>query len=212
MNQKIRIKILNILKDKNPNPIIELNFKSPFELLISTLLSAQSTDIIVNKVTQKLYQEANTPEKFLKLGLNNIKKYIKPIGLYNIKALNIIKTCHMLLEKYDGKIPENRIALETLPGIGKKTANIILNIVFNQSTIAVDTHVFRVCNRTRFATGKNVIQVENKLLKVVPKSFKKNCHMWLVFHGRYTCKARIPKCNLCIINHLCASNTSYYKI
>ncbi|PPI86796.1 endonuclease III [Candidatus Pantoea edessiphila] len=207
MNQVMRVEILNRLKKINPNPVIELNFSSPFELLISTLLSAQATDNIVNKVTAKLYKKANTPKSLLKLGVSEIIKYIKPIGLYNIKSMNIIKICHILLERYDGKVPSNQMELETLPGVGKKTANIILNVIFNIPTIAVDTHVFRVCNRTGFASGKNVNQVENKLLKTVPKIFKKNCHIWMVLHGRYICKARNPRCDVCKIQDLC----NYYE-
>ncbi|PPI88148.1 endonuclease III [Candidatus Pantoea edessiphila] len=208
MKQIVRIEILNRFEKKNPYPITELNFCSPFELLISTLLSTQSTDVIVNKATKKLYNKANDPRKFLDLGLNGIKNYIKPIGLYNIKALNIIKICHILLNKYKGKIPNNRIELEKLPGIGHKTASIILNTIFDQPEIAVDTHVFRVCNRTGFAPGKYVQHVSNKLSKVVPIIFKKHCHMWMVLHGRYICKARNPKCNECNIKDLCR----YYAI
>ncbi|MXP50957.1 endonuclease III [Pantoea sp. SoEX] len=208
MKQATRIKILDRFAKDNPKPIIELHFCSPFELLISTLLSAQSTDIMVNKVTKKLYSKANDPISFLEIGLDNIKKYIQPIGLHNIKALNIIKICHILLKKYNSQIPNNRIELEKLPGIGPKTASIILNIIFDQPTIAVDTHVFRFCNRTGFALGKNVKQVENKLLQVVPDVFKKNCHLWIVLHGRHVCKYRKPKCTTCNINDLC----DYYRI
>ncbi|UDG80957.1 Endonuclease III [Candidatus Hartigia pinicola] len=210
MNQSKRIEILTRLKDNNQNPKTELEFNSPFELLISVLLSAQATDIQVNKATKKLYSIANTPEAILALGVDGIKNYIKKIGLFNIKSNNIIKTCDILIKKYHGEIPENRKALETFPGVGRKTTNIILNTIFGWPTIAVETHVFRVCNRTNFAPGKNMLEVEKKLLKFVPIKFKVDCHNWLVLHGRYTCIARKPRCTSCIIEDLCKFKDKIY--
>ncbi|HGJ5856070.1 endonuclease III [Arsenophonus nasoniae] len=206
MNKQKRIAILTRLRDNNPTPTTELTFNSPFELLISVLLSAQATDISVNKATAKLYPVANTAEKMLELGLDEIKRYIKTIGLFNTKAKNIIKTCQILIDKYNGEVPENREALESLPGVGRKTANVVLNTAFGWPTIAVDTHIFRVCNRTNFAPGKNVIEVEQKLLTVVPTEFKVDCHHWFILHGRYTCIARKPRCGACIIEDLCEFN------
>ncbi|HGJ5859549.1 MAG TPA: endonuclease III [Arsenophonus nasoniae] len=206
MNKQKRIAILTRLRDNNPTPTTELTFNSPFELLISVLLSAQATDISVNKATAKLYPVANTAEKMLELGLDEIKRYIKTIGLFNTKAKNIIKTCQILIDKYNGEVPENREALESLPGVGRKTANVVLNTAFGWPTIAVDTHIFRVCNRTNFAPGKNVIEVEQKLLTVVPTQFKVDCHHWFILHGRYTCIARKPRCGACIIEDLCEFN------
>ncbi|MDE9541906.1 endonuclease III [Xenorhabdus bovienii] len=203
MNQQKRIAILTRLQDNNPQPTTELAFNSPFELLISVLLSAQATDVSVNKATTKLYPVANTPQTILNLGVDNLKEYIKTIGLYNTKAENVIKTCRILLEKHQGEVPEDRAALEALPGVGRKTANVVLNTAFGWPTIAVDTHIFRVCNRTQFAPGKNVDEVERKLLKVVPDEFKLDCHHWLILHGRYTCIARKPRCGSCIIEDLC---------
>ncbi|CDH18389.1 endonuclease III; DNA glycosylase/apyrimidinic (AP) lyase, acts on 5-formyluracil and 5-hydroxymethyluracil [Xenorhabdus bovienii str. kraussei Quebec] len=203
MNQQKRIAILTRLQNNNPQPTTELAFNSPFELLISVLLSAQATDVSVNKATTKLYPVANTPQTILNLGVDNLKEYIKTIGLYNTKAENVIKTCRILLEKHQGEVPEDRAALEALPGVGRKTANVVLNTAFGWPTIAVDTHIFRVCNRTQFASGKNVDEVERKLLKVVPDEFKLDCHHWLILHGRYTCIARKPRCGSCIIEDLC---------
>jgi endonuclease III len=203
MNKQKRIAILTRLRDNNPTPTTELTFNSPFELLISVLLSAQATDISVNKATAKLYPVANTAEKMLALGLDEIKRYIKTIGLFNTKAENIIKTCQILIDRYNGEVPEDREALESLPGVGRKTTNVVLNTAFGWPTIAVDTHIFRVCNRTNFAPGKNVIEVEQKLLKVVPTEFKVDCHHWFILHGRYTCIARKPRCGSCIIEDLC---------
>ncbi|WGO82409.1 endonuclease III [Arsenophonus apicola] len=203
MNKQKRIAILTRLRDNNPTPTTELTFNSPFELLISVLLSAQATDISVNKATAKLYPVANTAEEMLDLGLDGIKRYIKTIGLFNTKAENIIKTCQILIDRYNGEVPEDRQALESLPGVGRKTANVVLNTAFGWPTIAVDTHIFRVCNRTNFAPGKNVIEVEQKLLKVVPTEFKVDCHHWFILHGRYTCIARKPRCGSCIIEDLC---------
>lgn len=203
MNQAKRIEILTRLRDDNPQPTTELKFDSPFELLISVLLSAQATDVSVNKATAKLYPVANTPQAMLTLGVDGLKKYIKTIGLYNTKAENVIKTCQILVDKHNSEVPENREALEALPGVGRKTANVVLNTAFGWPTIAVDTHIFRVSNRTGFAPGKNVNEVEQKLLKVVPAEFKVDCHHWLILHGRYTCIARKPRCGSCIIEDLC---------
>lgn len=203
MNQAKRIEILTRLRDDNPQPTTELKFDSSFELLISVLLSAQATDVSVNKATAKLYSVANTPQAILNLGVDGLKKYIKTIGLYNTKAENVIKTCQILVDKHNSEVPENREALEALPGVGRKTANVVLNTAFGWPTIAVDTHIFRVSNRTGFAPGKNVNEVEQKLLKVVPAEFKVDCHHWLILHGRYTCIARKPRCGSCIIEDLC---------
>lgn len=203
MNKEKREQILIRLRDDNPHPTTELAFTTPFELLISVLLSAQATDVSVNKATAKLYPVANTPAAILALGVDGVKEYIKTIGLFNGKAENMIKTCRMLLELHGGEVPESREALEALPGVGRKTANVVLNTAFGWPTIAVDTHIFRVCNRTRFAPGKNVDEVEQKLLKVVPAAFKVDCHHWLILHGRYTCVARKPRCGACLIEDLC---------
>ena len=203
MNKSKRTEIFERLKKLDPNPTTELKFNSPFELLIAVILSAQATDVSVNKATEKLYPVANTPESILQLGLRGLKKYIKTIGLYNSKAENILKTCRLLIDKHGGQVPNTREALEALPGVGRKTANVILNTAFGLPTIAVDTHIFRVSNRTGIAPGKNVVEVEKKLLKFVPEKFKLNAHHWLILHGRYTCIARKPKCAECIINDLC---------
>lgn len=203
MNKAKRLEILTRLRENNPHPTTELNFSSPFELLIAVLLSAQATDVSVNKATAKLYPVANTPAAMLELGVEGVKTYIKTIGLYNSKAENIIKTCRDLVEKHNGEVPESREALESLAGVGRKTANVVLNTAFGHPTIAVDTHIFRVCNRTNFAPGKDVVKVEEKLLKVVPKEFKVDVHHWLILHGRYTCTARKPRCGACIIEDLC---------
>ncbi len=203
MNKEKRLEILTRLRDDNPHPTTELNFNSPFELLIAVLLSAQATDVGVNKATDKLYAVANTPQAILDLGLDGLKSYIKTIGLFNTKAENTIKTCRMLVDLHGGEVPENREALEALPGVGRKTANVVLNTAFGWPTIAVDTHIDRVSNRTKFAMGKNVVEVEQKLLKVVPKEFKVDVHHWLILHGRYTCVARKPRCGACIIEDLC---------
>ncbi len=203
MNKEKRLEILTRLRDNNPNPTTELNFSTPFELLIAVLLSAQATDVGVNKATDKLYPVANTPQAILDLGLEGLKEYIKTIGLFNTKAENTIKTCQMLVDLHGGEVPESREALEALPGVGRKTANVVLNTAFGWPTIAVDTHIDRVSNRTKFAMGKNVLEVEKKLLKVVPKEFKVDVHHWLILHGRYVCTARKPKCGACIIEDLC---------
>mgnify|MGYP001160664078 FL=1 len=208
-NQKRRL-ILERLRDDNPHPTTELNFTTPFELLIAVLLSAQATDVSVNKATDKLYPVANTPQAMLELGVDGVKEYIKTIGLFNTKAENVIKTCAILLERHGGEVPEDREALEALPGVGRKTANVVLNTAFGWPTIAVDTHIFRVSNRTGFAVGKNVDQVEEKLLKVVPAEFKLDVHHWLILHGRYTCLARKPRCGSCIIEDLCEYKEKVY--
>ncbi|ABR75093.1 endonuclease III [Actinobacillus succinogenes] len=203
MNQQKRIEILTRLREEMPEPTTELVYNSPFELLIAVILSAQATDKSVNKATKKLFAVANTPQAILALGVDSLKEYIKTIGLYNSKAENIIKTCRDLIEKFNGKIPENRTALESLAGVGRKTANVVLNTAFGYPTIAVDTHIFRVANRTGFAPGKDVVKVEEKLNKVVPAEFKVDVHHWLILHGRYTCIARKPRCGSCIIEDLC---------
>ena len=199
MNKVKCTNIFNLLNKKNPSPTTELIYKTPFELLVAVILSAQATDISVNKATKNLFAIANTPETILSLGLKKVKSYIQTIGLYNNKAKNIIETCKMLLEKYNGEVPNNRIALEELSGVGRKTANVILNTVFGEPTIAVDTHIFRVSNRIGIAPGKSVLEVEEKLLKYVPDVFKRDAHHLLILHGRYTCTARNPKCDSCII-------------
>ena len=203
MNAKKRAEIFRRLAEQRPNADTELNYANPFELLIAVILSAQATDVGVNKATSKLYQVANTPEAILELSESGLKKYIKTIGLFNTKAKNIIKTCRMLVELHDSKVPENRADLEALPGVGRKTANVILNTAFGHPTIAVDTHIFRVSNRTKIAPGKNVAEVEKKLLKFTPDEYKQGAHHWLILHGRYTCKARKPLCPECVINDLC---------
>ncbi|MUK37986.1 endonuclease III [Aliivibrio fischeri] len=203
MNNVKRLEILERLRSENPNPQTELEWSTPFELLIAVLLSAQATDVSVNKATRKLYPVANTPQSILDLGVDGLKTYIKTIGLFNTKAENVIKTCHMLIDLHDGEIPEDQDALEALPGVGHKTANVVLNTAFGWPTIAVDTHIYRVSNRTKFAMGKTVNDVEKKLLKVVPKEFKLDVHHWLILHGRYTCIARKPRCGSCMIEDLC---------
>ena len=203
MNAKKRYQILARLRDENPTPTTELKYSSNFELLIAVILSAQATDISVNKATQRLYALANTPEAIANLGLRRLKSYIKTIGLYNTKANNIIKTCKILIKEHNSQVPEDRAELEALPGVGRKTANVILNTAFGQPTMAVDTHIFRFSNRTRFAPGNNVITVEKKLLKVIPKEFIINAHHWLILHGRYICTARKPRCSACVIYDLC---------
>ena len=203
MNQQKREQIFSRLAEANPNPNTELSYASPFELLIAVILSAQATDVSVNKATEELYTMANTPETILALGLEKLKSRIQTIGLFNTKASNIMKTCQMLLDNHDGEVPREREALEALPGVGRKTANVVLNTAFGEPTIAVDTHIFRVANRTRVAAGKNVRQVEDKLLKVVPDHYKRGAHHWLILHGRYTCTARKPHCGACVIEDLC---------
>lgn len=203
MNAGKREKIFSLLRENNPQPTTELVYANTFELLISVILSAQATDISVNKATRLLFSVANTPAKILKLGEKGLKGYIKTIGLYNTKAANIIKTCDKLVKEHKSKVPAEREALEALPGVGRKTANVILNTAFGQPTIAVDTHIFRVSNRTGLAPGKNVLEVEKKLMKVVADEFKQDAHHWLILHGRYTCIARKPLCPSCILKDLC---------
>ena len=203
MNAEKRYQILSRLREENPNPTTELKYDSVFELLIAVILSAQATDVSVNKATDKLYPLANTPEAILKLGLKKLKEHIKTIGLYNAKADNIMKTCKILSEEHDSVVPRSREALEALPGVGRKTANVVLNTAFGEPTMAVDTHIFRFGNRTKFAPGKNVLQVEKKLLKVIPDEFIRDAHHWLILHGRYICTARNPRCSACVIFDLC---------
>ncbi len=203
MTPKNREELFRRLQAENPEPTTELKFNSPFELLIAVLLSAQATDIGVNKATDKLYKIANTPEAIKALGLAKLKTYVKTIGLYNTKAENIIKTCDILINEHNSTVPKSREALEALPGVGRKTANVVLNTAFGMDTMAVDTHIFRVSNRTGLAPGKNVLEVEHKLLKNVPKKYLKDAHHWLLLHGRYVCVARKPKCSECIIEDLC---------
>ncbi|MGJ8632162.1 MAG: endonuclease III [Glaciecola sp.] len=203
MNNAKRREILTRLRNENPHPKTELNYSSPFELLVAVTLSAQATDVGVNKATDKLFPVANTPEAIYALGVDGLKSYIKTIGLFNSKAENVHKACKMLIDLHGSVVPENREALEALPGVGRKTANVVLNTAFGWPTIAVDTHIDRVSNRTKFAMGKNVVEVEKKLEKVVPKEFKVDVHHWLILHGRYVCTARKPKCGSCIIEDLC---------
>ncbi|SEQ43032.1 endonuclease-3 [Ectothiorhodospira magna] len=189
----------------NPHPTTELNYRTPFELLIAVMLSAQSTDREVNKATALLFPVANTPQAILELGLDQLKAYIRTIGLYNTKARNIIETCRILVDQWQGEVPQDRNALEALPGVGRKTANVVLNTAFGEPTIAVDTHIFRVANRTGIAPGKTPLAVEKHLLKVVPEEFKRDAHHWMILHGRYTCTARAPRCEQCLIADLCDS-------
>lgn len=203
MNKPKREEIFRRLHDANPNPTTELAYASAFELLIAVILSAQATDKGVNKATARLFPAANTPEAIYALGEEGLKDYIKTIGLFNSKAKNIIATCRMLVEKHHSQVPDERAALEALPGVGRKTANVILNTAFRQPTMAVDTHIFRVANRTGIAPGKNVLEVEKGLLKHIPKDYLLDAHHWLILHGRYTCVARNPKCGQCIIADLC---------
>ena len=203
MNRDKRISIYSALRERMPEPTTELEYGSPFELLIAVILSAQATDVSVNKATQKLYPVANTPNSILALGVEGLKPYIKTIGLFNSKAENIIKTCRILLDEHDGEVPRTRAALEALPGVGRKTANVILNTAFGEPTIAVDTHIFRVANRTGLAKGKTPLEVEKRLVRLTPEEFKKDAHHWLILHGRYTCKARKPLCGECPIVEWC---------
>jgi endonuclease-3 len=203
MNKEKRTEIFERWKANDPAPTTELEYSTPFELLISVILSAQATDVGVNKATRGLYKVANTPQQILDLGLDGLKEHIKTIGLFNTKAENVMKTCAILLEAHGGEVPEDRAALEALPGVGRKTANVVLNTAFGHPTIAVDTHIFRVSNRTRIAPGKNVREVEDRLLRLVPEDYKKDAHHWLILHGRYVCTARKPRCGACIIEDLC---------
>jgi endonuclease-3 len=203
MNAVKRAEIFKRLAEHNPTPDTELNYDTAFELLIAVILSAQATDIGVNKATDKLYPVANTPEAIFGLGEAGLKSYIKTIGLFNTKARNVLKTCKILIEKHDSQVPDNRQDLEALPGVGRKTANVILNTAFGQPTIAVDTHLFRVGNRTGIARGKTPLEVEKKLIKFTPAEYKQGAHHWLLLHGRYVCKARKPECPECAISDLC---------
>jgi endonuclease-3 len=206
MNKQKRIEIFKRFKRINPHPTTELEYSSPFELLIAVILSAQATDVGVNKATSRLYKVANTPQQIYDLGLETLKDYIKTIGLFNTKANNVIKTCKILIEKHNSIVPGNRKDLEALPGVGRKTANVVLNTAFGQATMAVDTHIFRVSRRTKIAHGKDVLQVEKSLLRLIPKEYLMDAHHWLILHGRYTCKARTPNCQECIIADLCEFN------
>jgi len=203
MNKNKRQQIFERLRAENPEPTTELEYSSTFELLIAVLLSAQATDVGVNKATRKLYPVANTPEAILALGVDGLKSYIKTIGLFNTKAENVIKTCAALIAKHNSVVPDTREALEALPGVGRKTANVVLNTAFRQPAMAVDTHIFRVSNRTGIAPGKNVLDVEKKLLKLLPAEFLLDAHHWLILHGRYVCVARKPRCGACVIYDLC---------
>lgn len=210
MNLDKRRQIFARLKASNPKPETELNYSSPFELLIAVLLSAQATDVSVNKATGPLFKVANTPQAMLALGVDGLKSYIKTIGLFNTKAENTIKTCRILVEQHGGEVPQNREALEQLPGVGRKTANVVLNTAFGQPVIAVDTHIFRVANRTRIATGKDVVEVEQRLMRLLPPEYLLDAHHWLILHGRYTCIARKPRCGSCMIEDLCEFKEKRY--
>ncbi len=203
LNKQIRTEIYQRLRAANPNPDTELHYHSTFELLVSVILSAQATDISVNKATDVLYPVANTPKAILELGVAQLKTYIKTIGLFNTKAENIIKTCRILIDEHASEVPRTREALEALPGVGRKTANVVLNTAFGEPTIAVDTHIFRVSNRTGLAKGKTPLEVEKRLTKLTPEEFRQDAHHWLILHGRYVCKARKPECPKCVILDLC---------
>lgn len=210
MNKDIRTEIFSRWRDANPKPTTELNYNNSFELLIAVILSAQATDVGVNKATDKLYPVANTPKSIYALGIDGLSEYIKTIGLYNSKAKNVIATCKMLIELHNSEVPDNREALEALPGVGRKTANVVLNTAFGHPTMAVDTHIFRISNRTKMAPGKDVLAVEKRLLRVIPKEFLVDAHHWLILHGRYVCTARKPKCGECIIDDLCEYKDKVY--
>lgn len=203
MNKLKRTEIFTRWRNINPKPETELEYSSPFELLVAVALSAQATDVGVNKATRKLFPVANTPEAIYDLGEDGLKEYIKTIGLFNSKAKHVIQACKILIEKFDSKVPKNRKDLESLPGVGRKTANVILNTAFGQAAMAVDTHIFRVSNRTKIAPGKDVLEVEKRLMRLIPKEFILDAHHWLILHGRYTCKARKPNCKECVIVDLC---------
>lgn len=203
MNSKKRIAIYSALRERLPAPTTELQYENPFELLLSVILSAQATDISVNKATRKLYPVARTPATILALGVDGLKPYIRTIGLFNSKAKNIIATCRILIEQHNSEVPRTRKELQELPGVGRKTANVVLNTAFGEPTIAVDTHIFRVSNRTGIATGKTPLEVEKRLLRMTPDEFRKNAHHWLILHGRYVCKARKPLCGSCPIIEWC---------
>lgn len=210
MKKQDIVELFTILRDNNPEPRTELRYSSHFELLVAVVLSAQATDVSVNKATANLYPVANTPEAILALGEEGLKSYIKTIGLYNSKAKNIIKLCADLVHLHGGEVPDNRKDLEALAGVGRKTANVVLNTAFGQPTMAVDTHIFRVSNRLGLAPGKTVLEVEKKLLKVIPEEFMVDAHHWLILHGRYTCLARKPKCQICPVEHLCRSKDKQF--
>ena len=203
MNKTKRTEIYERLKNSNPKPTTELVYKSHFELLVAVMLSAQATDISVNAATKKLYAVANTPESIIALGESKLRTFIKTIGLFNTKARNIIKTCEILVANHSSQVPDKRDPLEALPGVSRKTANVVLNTAFGQPTIAVDTHIFRVSNRTKLAVGKNVVEVENRLVRLTPEEYKLDAHHWLILHGRYVCIARKPRCGACVIEELC---------
>ena len=203
MNKQKRTEIFARLRAENPEPTTELAFGTPFELLVAVMLSAQATDVSVNKATGPLYAVANTPQAILDLGLDGLKGYIKSIGLFNTKAANVMKTCRILVDEYESQVPRQREALQALPGVGRKTANVVLNTAFGEPTIAVDTHIFRVSNRTKIAPGKTPRAVEDKLLRWVPDEFQRGAHHWLILHGRYICTARKPRCGACVIEDLC---------
>ena len=210
MNKEKRIEIFSRLRRENPEPKTELKYSSTFELLISVILSAQATDVSVNKATAKLYAIANTPEKIFSLGVTGLKTYIKTIGLFNTKAFNVIKTCDILVQEHNSVVPDKRELLEALPGVGRKTANVVLNTAFRQIAMAVDTHIFRISNRTGIAPGKNVLEVERRLIKLVPEEFLLDAHHWLILHGRYVCLARKPRCGACVIEDLCEFRKKVY--
>ena len=210
MNKEKRIEIFSRLRRENPEPKTELKYSSTFELLISVILSAQATDVSVNKATVKLYAIANTPEKIFALGVTGLKTYIKTIGLFNTKAVNVIKTCDILVQEHNSVVPDKRELLEALPGVGRKTANVVLNTAFRQIAMAVDTHIFRISNRTGIAPGKNVLEVERRLIKLVPDEFLLDAHHWLILHGRYVCLARKPRCGACVIEDLCEFRKKVY--
>ena len=211
MNKEKRTQIFTRLRNENPEPRTELKYNSTFELLISVILSAQATDVGVNKATEKLYAVANTPEQIFALGVPELKKFIKTIGLFNTKAVNVIKTCEMLIKQHDSVVPDQRELLEALPGVGRKTANVVLNTAFRQIAMAVDTHIFRVSNRTGIAPGKNVLEVERRLIKLVPEEFLLDAHHWLILQGRYICLARKPRCGACVIEDLCEFRKKVYE-
>ena len=210
MNKEKRTEIFSRLKRENPEPKTELKYSSTFELLILVIISAKATDVSVNKVTEKLYAIANTPEKIFALGVTGLKTYIKTIGLFNTKAVNVIKTCDILVQEHNSVVPDKRELLEALPGVGRKTANVVLNTAFRQIAMAVDTHIFRISNRTGIAPGKNVLEVERRLIKLVPEEFLLDAHHWLILHGRYVCLARKPRCGACVIEGLCEFRKKIY--
>ncbi len=203
MNREKRTAIFKTLRERMPAPKTELNYRTPFELLVAVILSAQATDVSVNKATARLFPVANSPQSILALGVDGLKRYIRTIGLFNSKAENIIKTCRILIEQHDGEVPRTRAELEALPGVGRKTANVVLNTAFGEATIAVDTHIFRVANRTGIAKGKTPLEVEKRLLRLTPEEFRRDAHHWLILHGRYVCKARKPLCGDCPIATWC---------